>query len=80
MTKYLVFNTEAEAEVAQAATATAMGLPIVGVNAKTGNAEPNKQQTTRWAEPCHVATGKWIIPSNDGSGVDWDSAWDFPEE
>ena len=80
MTKYLVYDTEAEAETAQSTIAASIGLPITGRNAATGALEPNKTITDRWANPQETATGKWVIPSNDGTGVDWDSAWDFPEE
>lgn len=59
---YYVFNTEQEAINAEAAISNIGGVPIVGNNAKTGDPEPTKQHTTRWAVPQQRLDGKWVFP------------------
>ena len=49
MATVLSFPTEEAAEAAQAQVATNMGLPRVGVNAATGQPQPNATRTTAWA-------------------------------
>ena len=77
--KYLVYETEQDAIDAEAIIAVAIGCNIIGVNAKTGLPEPDKQQTTRWAIPQQITDGRWVIPSYDGSGVDASEDW-WPTE
>jgi hypothetical protein len=62
MTEYHVFNTEQEAIAAELDIRSLGGLPRVGVNAKTGQPQPNKQKTERWAVPQQRLDGKWIFP------------------
>ena len=73
--KYRIFNTEAEALAAEAEVAQAMGLAKVGVNAKTGQPEPDKQVTERWAIPQQITDGRWVFPSPDDEGVEAEEDW-----
>jgi hypothetical protein len=73
--KYRVFNTEAEALAAEAEVAQAMGLAKVGVNAKTGQPEPDKQVTERWAIPQQIQDGRWVFASPDDEGVEAGADW-----
>ena len=76
--KYHVFNTEAEAIAAEAQVAAQIGCIKVGVNAKTGLPEPDKQVTERWAIPQQIADGRWVFPSPDDEGVEAGADW-FPD-
>jgi hypothetical protein len=61
--EYYVFSTEAEALAAESDIAAIGNAPVVGINAKTGQPEPAKQKTTRWAVPWQRATDqKWVFP------------------
>ena len=40
----------------------ALGLPRIGVNAATGQPEPNKQQTTGYTTVTEVAADDWRAP------------------
>ena len=63
MAKYYVFDDEATANGAQDYICLVAQVPIVGRNAKTGQLEPNKAKTERWAIPQQRATdGKWVFP------------------
>jgi len=73
--KYLVFNTEQEAIDAEAQICMDKGYPKVGVNAKTGLAEPDKQLTTRWAIPKQIADGRWVFESPSEEGTEADPTW-----
>lgn len=77
--KYRVFNTEAEAIAAEAVIAEAIGCAKVGVNARTGQPEPTKQATERWAVPQQILDGRWVFASPDETGEEVDSA-EWPEE
>jgi len=72
--KYLVFNTEAEAEAAEAVISQSMGYPQAGVSALSGDAEP-MVITERWAIPRQIVDGRWIIPSPDDQGVEASDDW-----
>ena len=62
--KYRVFNTEAEAIAAEAEVAATIGCAKVGVNAKTGQPEPDKQVTERWVRAREkLAIMPWFSPS-----------------
>ena len=61
MTEYYVFNTEAIANAAEAWISNAGGLPRTGKNAKSGQDEPNKCKTERWAIPRQRLDGKWVF-------------------
>ena len=78
--KYRVFNTEAEAIAAEAQVALDIGCAKVGVNAKTGQPEPDKQVTERWAIPQQITDGRWVFPSPDDEGVDAGVDWWQQEE
>jgi hypothetical protein len=73
--KYRVFDTEAEALAAEAEVAQAMGLAKVGVNAKTGQPQPDKQVTERWAIPQQITDGRWVFVSPDDEGVEAGEDW-----
>lgn len=77
--KYLIFDTEQEALAAEAKLAAAMGLAKVGVNAKTGQPEPEKQVTERWAIPQQIQDGRWVFVSPDDEGVEAGADW-WPQE
>lgn len=67
---YLYFDTESEAEAAQAQIAIQIGCEIVGVNALTGMPDPEACKTTRWATPVKAEDGKWAIPAYQTVEVD----------
>jgi hypothetical protein len=73
--KYRVFDTEDEALAAEAQIAETIGCIKVGVNAKTGQPEPDKQVTERWAIPQQISDGRWVLPSPDDTGVDAGEDW-----
>ena len=73
--KYRVFDTEDEALAAEAQIAADIGCIKVGVNAKTGQPEPDKQVTERWAIPQQIQDGRWVFPSHDDTGVDAGEDW-----
>lgn len=61
--QHYVFNTEAEAIAAESDIAAIGNAPVIGINAKTGQPEPAKQMTIRWAVPWQRATDqKWVFP------------------
>jgi hypothetical protein len=76
--KYRIFDTEQEAIAAEAQVAAAIGCIKVGVNAKTGQPEPDKQVTERWAIPQQIADGRWVFVSPDDEGVEAGEDW-WPE-
>jgi len=59
--EHYVFDTEAEANAAEAYISQAGGVPIVGINAKTGEPMPNAAKTERWAIPQQRLDGKWVF-------------------
>jgi hypothetical protein len=73
--KYRVFDTEEQALAAEAQVALDIGCAKVGVNAKTGQPEPDKQVTERWAIPQQIVDGRWVFLSPDDVGVEADDAW-----
>lgn len=73
--KYRVFDTEADALAAEAEISESLGLPIVGVNALTGEPDPSKTGTERWAVPEQIADGRWVIPSPNEIGVEQSTDW-----
>jgi hypothetical protein len=77
--KYRIFDTEAEAIAAEEQIAHDIGCVKVGVNAKTGQPEPDKQATERWAIPQQIQDGRWVFPSPDDTGVEADPDW-WPQE
>ena len=77
--KYRIFDTEAEALAAEAQITQSIGCVIVGVNAKTGRAAPDKQVTERWAIPQQIADGRWVFVSPDDEGEEANEDW-FPPE
>ena len=74
--KYRIFNTEAEAIAAEAAISASMGYAKPGVNAATGEVVSDVL-TVRWAIPQQIQDGRWVFPSPDDDGVDYDETW-FP--
>ena len=76
--KYRVFNTEQEALDAEEAIAAAIGCVKVGTNAKTGEPEPDKQRTVRWAIPQQIQDGRWVFVSPDDVGENPGDDW-WPE-
>lgn len=51
---YLVFPTQALAQIAADQIARNMEMPIIGIGASSGNPHPNAQQTTAWAIPIQI--------------------------
>jgi len=74
--KYLVFETEVEAEAAQATIFTTM-QPLVETCNGVPLTPPPPPVTQRWAIPQQILDGRWVIPSPDDEGVEYDAAW-FP--
>ena len=68
--KYYVFDTEQEAINAEAAISQMGNVPITGVNQKTGELEPTKQKTVRWAVIKQRNDGKWVFPVVPQSIID----------
>lgn len=77
--KYLVFNTEQEALDAEALISAQLGFSKAGINALTGEVEPNIL-TTRWAEPQQTLDGKWVFPSPNDEGEEYQEEWFKNEE
>jgi hypothetical protein len=72
--KYLVFDTEAEAEAAQALIFSSMAV------AETRNGQPVLEPvTTRWDIPRELADGRFVVISHDGTGTEWQAEWVLPE-
>ena len=63
MPDWYLFDTQQQAEAADAEISGLMGCPIDGINAATGAVDPNAQ-TVRWAEPREAVEG-WVIPVPD---------------
>ena len=76
--KYRIFDTEQEALDAEAQVALDIGCVKVGVNAKTGEAQPDKQVTERWAIPQQIQDGSWVFVSPDDEGIEAAEDW-WPE-
>ena len=76
--KYRVFATEQEALDAEHAIAQEMGFAEVGVNAKTGQPDPNATRTERWAVPQQIQDGRWVFPSPNNDGIESAENW-FPQ-
>jgi hypothetical protein len=72
--KYRIFETEAEAIVAEAAISAAMGYAKPGINAKTGEVVPNAL-TLRWAVPQQIEDGRWVFLSPDDEGEEASADW-----
>ena len=63
MREYYVWNTEAEAQAALDFINNSGWFPIIGRNAKTGELQPDKQKTTKWADSVQERLdGKWCFP------------------
>jgi hypothetical protein len=77
--KYRIFDTEEQALAAEAQVALDIGCAKVGVNAKTGQTEPDKQVTERWAIPQQIVDGRWVFPSPDETGVEAGPGW-WPQD
>ena len=71
--KYRIFDTEAEAIEDEAAITAAMIFARPDVD-ETGE----DYITSRWAIPQQIADGRWVFPSPDQQGVEYDPEW-FPE-
>jgi hypothetical protein len=85
---FLVFDTQADAQVNEGIICVNIGCDITGRNAHTGELEPDKQKTTCWAEPVQRLDGKWVFQApemkymagvSDHTVEAYDSAW-FPQE
>ena len=62
--EYYVWDTESEAQTALDYINASGWFPIVGVNAATGDPQPDKQQTILWAAEVlqRVTDNKWCFP------------------
>jgi len=58
---YYVFENEQTALAAEATICIIAGAPLIGYNALTGEPEPAKQKTERWAIPKQRLDGKWVF-------------------
>ena len=59
----LVFEDKGQAQIALDFVSKYAGYPRVGVNAATGQPEPGKQRTEKWAELRQRLTDeKWFFP------------------
>jgi len=76
--KYRVFQTEAEAIAAEAAISAGMGYSAPGINAATGEVQPDVL-TVRWAIPQQISDGRWVFVSPDDEGVEAEADW-WPQE
>lgn len=72
--KYRVFNTEAEAIAAEAQISAAMGYTKPGINAATGEVQPDVL-TVRWAVPQQITDGRWVFQSPDDEGIAAEEGW-----
>ena len=61
MNAYYVFNTEQEAINAELQIRQLGNLPLLGINAATGQPE-QEGLTTAWAVPQERLDGKWVFP------------------
>jgi hypothetical protein len=77
--KYRIFDTEEQALAAEAQVAVDIGCAKVGVNAKTGQPEPDKQVTERWAIPQQILDGRWVFPSSNEEGIESEESW-WPQD
>ena len=83
MNEWYRWNTEAEAQACLAYINAHPSLPLVGNNAKTHAAQPDKTQTTKWCnEVTACEDGKFGFPRVtqtylDAVGVDSASAQQF---
>ena len=73
--KYRVFDTEEAALAAEAEVALSIGCVKVGVNSETGQQEPDKQATERWAVVQQIPDGRWVFASPDDDGVEAGADW-----
>jgi hypothetical protein len=72
--KFHVYNTEAEAITKVSAIETALGYPLFGRNAATGQVDYSAVGTENWAPPIELTNGKWAVISNDATGEEVDSS------
>jgi len=70
MKDFYVYDNEQVAKDAELYIRQLGSLPITGVNAKTGEIEPNKQQTTRWANIRKRLDGKFVFPRVPQANID----------
>ena len=77
--KYRVFDTAEQALAAEAQVALGIACAKVGVNAKTGQPEPDRQITERWAVVQQIQGGRLVFVSPDHEGVEAGADW-WPQE
>jgi hypothetical protein len=70
--KYRVFNTESEAIAAETVISEKMGY--------TKHDAISNALTTCWAIPRQILDGRWVFPSPDDAGVEYDETWFSPVE
>jgi len=58
---YLIFETKEQAEEANSIISSNMNCNRVGVNAKTGVEQPERQNTVSWAVPQQDKNNKWFF-------------------
>lgn len=61
MTMFYVFDSEQLATDAELYIRQVGKMPIVGINAATGEPQPTKAKTERWAMPRQRMDGKWVF-------------------
>lgn len=70
MNLYYVFEDEQTAIDAEYFISSTGGAPLVGRNALTGELEPDKCKTERWAIPQQRLDGKWVFEKIPTSVLD----------
>jgi hypothetical protein len=66
---YLVFPDQTSAQAAADQIAKNMGMPIMGINAETGDPDPAAQETTAWDTPRQI-----LDASGNPGGMDYKPA------
>jgi len=72
--KYFIFLTKEEAEQKNLEIYNSLNINPVGVNAATGQSQPDAQQTLGWDIVQQLTDGRWYISSPDETGEE------IPEE
>jgi hypothetical protein len=72
--KYRIFQTQQEAIVAEVVISQSMAYPKPGVNAATGEIQPDVL-TLRWAEVQQIQDGRWVFISPDEEGEEASEDW-----
>jgi hypothetical protein len=72
--RYKIFQTQQEAIAAEKLISQSMAYPKPGVNAETGEIQPDVL-TIRWAEVEQIQDGRWVFISPDEEGEEAGEDW-----